>query len=522
MNWLLSTRSEAPSRVSGWTLSVGVLGAALILLVAIYWPTVTSLISVWAHDGTYQYAFLIFPLSAWIAFGLRHRLAAAPPRPSVWGLVSIAALVFVWYVGHQLDINLAQHFALVALFPALVLSFWGWLALRILVFPLGYLLFAIPWGDALVGPLQDITAHIAVGALQLTGTPALLNGREIISPAAVWMVADACSGVKFFIACIALGCLYAYLMYRRWRKRIVFVALAAVVPVIANGFRVYFTVLIGDTWGMEYATGTDHLIFGWQFFGTVLLLLLVIGWFFRDQPAPNDGLTPSAERLLDRRAVLWLPALALLVAGPVLAGRTMGSSASLENRALAAPLLPGWVAPQPPSGDWHPSFHGANGEYQALYRRAVGNDEVELFHATYVGRPRRGHNLITFGNDVYDPANSRILSTARRRVSLLDERSLTVRELRLAGAGGAQLVWYWYCVNHYCTDWPVLIKLAQAWYVLGGRVLDSSVWAVSSPVSNGNDAKARAELVTFIRAIPRSGASSVQQLRDSLLSGQLP
>jgi exosortase len=140
----------------------------------------------------------------------------------------------------------------------------------------------------LVGPLQDITAHFAVRALELTGTPVLLNGREIITPSATWMVEDACSGVRFFAACTALGCLYAYLMYQRWWKRVLFVALAAVVPVIANGLRVYFTVLIGETWGMHYATGTDHMVFGWQFFGTVLVLLLLFGWFFRDRLVASE------------------------------------------------------------------------------------------------------------------------------------------------------------------------------------------------------------------------------------------
>ncbi len=172
-----------------------------------------------------------------------------------------------------------------------------------LAFPLAYLVvFAVPWGDGLVGPLQDITAHFAVRALELTGTPVLLNGREIITPSAVWMVADACSGVKFFIACSALGCLYAYLMYQRWWKRVVFVALAAVVPVIANGLRVYFTILIGDTWGLKYATGTDHMIFGWQFFGTVLVLLLLVGWFFRDPLVMTDASHLQITSCLPARA----------------------------------------------------------------------------------------------------------------------------------------------------------------------------------------------------------------------------
>src|SRR3546814_5435305 len=94
--------------------------------------------------------------------------------------------------GHLLDVNLAQHFSLVALFPALMLACCGWRALRVLAFPLGYLVvFAVPWGDGLVGPLQDITAHFAVRALELTGTPVLLNGREILTASAGWKIGRA-------------------------------------------------------------------------------------------------------------------------------------------------------------------------------------------------------------------------------------------------------------------------------------------------------------------------------------------
>jgi len=212
MNRLLAAKAGITVRASGWMLAAGAFAVAVIVLLIFYWETVKSLMWIWSHDGTYQYAFLIFPLSLWTALNLRHQLHAASPKPSLWGLPAIAVLIFGWYAGRLLDINLAQHFALVALFPALVLAFWGWRALRVLAFPLGYLMFAVPWGDGLVGPLQDITAHIAVRALELTGTPVLLNGREIITPSAVWMVADACSGVKFSsparhsVACMPTSC----------------------------------------------------------------------------------------------------------------------------------------------------------------------------------------------------------------------------------------------------------------------------------------------------------------------------
>jgi exosortase A len=502
MNRPLAASEARPLlRASGWTLAATAFAVAVVVLLASYWQTVESLVSAWAHDGTYQYAFLIFPLSLWVAFNLRAPLRANPPVPSFWGLAAVAGLAFVWYAGHLLDVNLAQHFALVALFPALVLACWGWRALWVLAFPLGYLVvFAIPWGDGLVGPLQDITARFAVHALELTGTPVLLNGREIITPSATWMVEDACSGVRFFAACTALGSLYAYLMYHRWWKRIVFVALSAVVPVIANGLRVYFTVLIGETWGLHYATGTDHLIFGWQFFGTVLVLLLLGGWFFRDRIVEKAVPDASGRRPANARSVIWPVAIVLLVAAPVAAAMLV-SVIPQEHLRASAPIIEGWNGPRP-GGNWRPSFKGAAGEAQASYQVAGGGAAVELYHAIYTGRPRAGHSLITYGNDVYDDQHARVLSHADLRVDLANGRRTTASELRLATAAGPRLVWFWYCVDARCTRSPVLTQVLLGWDVLRGRASRSSVWAVSSIFPQGDLNEARARLRSFAKMLP--------------------
>lgn len=522
MNRVLEARAGIFARVSGWGLAATAFAVVAAVLLIVYWQTVQSLLWTWDHDGTYQYAFLIFPISVWVAFTLRHQIRANPPTPSVWGLVAVAGLVFVWYAGRLLDVNLAQHFAFVAMFPALVLACWGWRALWALVFPLGYLVvFAVPWGDGLVGPLQDVTAHFAVHALELTGTPVLLNGREIITPSAVWMVADACSGVKFFIACSALGCLYAWLMYRRWWKRVLFVALAAVVPIIANGLRVYFTILIGETWGLKYATGTDHMIFGWQFFGTVLVLLLVAGWFFRDRIVAREDPLPNGDRPAGVRTVVWPAALVLLVAGPVLAAG-LTSPPAPETVRLDAPVVAGWIGPQAATDDWRPSFSGATGQVRATYRSESGDGVVELLHAVYIGKPRRGHTLITYGNDVYDPSSAHILSATDQSVDLVDAKGVTARELRLAGTTGSRLVWYWYCVDHRCMHSPVLIKLYQAWDVLRGHVPQSSVWALSSPVVHADADQVRTNLRAFARALPVSVMSDSPVGRERDDSGNVP
>jgi len=332
-------------------------------------------------------------------------------------------------------------------------------------------------------------------------------------------VADACSGVKFFIACSALGCLYAYLMYQRWWKRVVFVALAAVVPVIANGLRVYFTILIGDTWGLKYATGMDHMIFGWQFFGTVLVLLLLSGWFFRDplvvgKPPPANNTTAAGARV-----VVWPAVIALLIAGPVLAAG-FSSPAPVNDMHLNAPTVAGWGGPQAVD-DWRPTFNGAAGRVKGFYRSNASGEVIELFHAIYTGEPRRGHTLITYENQLYDPAQAQILSSTSQQLRLTDGRSVAAGELRLSGAAGSRLVWYWYCVDRRCTRSKMLTKLLQAWHVLRGDVSQSSVWALSAPVGDAGVDQARANLRAFAEAMPLTPPLDLPA-REPVTSGHQP
>ncbi|MGH8117401.1 MAG: exosortase C-terminal domain/associated protein EpsI, partial [Rhodanobacteraceae bacterium] len=324
-------------------------------------------------------------------------------------------------------------------------------------------------------------------------------------PSAVWMVAQACSGVKFFIACTALGCLFSYLMYSRGWKRVVFVLVSAIAPIIANGLRVYFTILIGETFGLHYATGTDHMIFGWQFFGTVLIVLFLIGWFFRDRPVAREKPPEDEHPRTGARAAIWPVAFALLIVGPALAAGVADVQPSAERLQVSAPVLLGWSGPVTASDGWKPSFSGATGSFKVAYLSGSRGDAVELFHAVYMGKPRRGHDLITYGNDVYDPARSRIIESSGRRVDLAGGLHVTGRELRLAGSDGTRLVWYWYCVDHRCTASPVLVKLLQMWDVMHGRAPRSSVWALSLRVANSNTTRARQELFSFARAVPLTG-----------------
>ena len=114
-----------------------------------------------------------------------------------------------------------------------------------LAFPLLFLLFAVPFGEVFIAPLIEFTADFTVAAVQLTGIPVLRNGTRFDLPTGSWSVVEACSGVRYLISSVTLGCLYAYLTYRSTTRRALFVALSIVVPIIANGLRAYMIVMIG-------------------------------------------------------------------------------------------------------------------------------------------------------------------------------------------------------------------------------------------------------------------------------------
>ena len=474
-------------------LSHALFGLLLLAYVLGYRSTLETLVGVWAGDGTFQYAFLIVPIALFLVWSRRGEVAARDFAPSVVGLLLVAAMALLWLTGELVGVQLMQHFAVVALLPALVLAIYGVSVGRALLFPLLYLFFAFPWPVAgLTALLQQITAEFSVRVLQLTGFTTVLQGVLIETPFGAWHVAEACSGIKFFIASLALGALYANLFYCSWRRRLVFMLFAFVVPIVANGFRVYFTVVIGEVFGVQYATGTDHLIFGWQFFGTVLLLLFLIGWRWRElppqeTPVPGNGDGKSSGKTVPFAALAVL----LLVGGPVI-GWTL-TALTPAARSDAVPV----VTPQA-FGAWRLLLPEAN-PLGARYRTpdheftgtfVDGERHVNIVRVRYDGRPRDGHKLFLSGNRLYNTGQWWPIGKPKFvRLAGLH----AVHQLKLSSGGQQRLVWYWYEVDRRIAPDLMQVKLLQLFDGLRAAPQSTQVVILSTPlVSSAQDAVAGA------------------------------
>ncbi len=340
--------------------------AAIVLvelaLIGLYFGTAQAMVEIWWRSETFNHAFLVPPISLWLIWEKRHALARVAPRPTLWLALPFAGLAFAWLLGELAAVNAATQFAFVALLVLAVPLVIGLPAARRIAFPLGFLFFAVPFGEFVMPKLMDWTATFTVIGLRASGIPVFQEGLHFVIPSGKWSVVEACSGVRYLIASIVVGTLYAYINYQSLRRRLIFVGVAIVVPLIANWVRAYMIVMLGHFSGNTLAVGVDRLVYGWMFFGIVIMIMFVIGMRWREDEATLPPLPATGGSLVVGRQSGSLMLAALLALGVAITPRAvlvaMDAGAELPPPVLAAqPLaINGWQIVDAPLADWQPAF----------------------------------------------------------------------------------------------------------------------------------------------------------------------
>ena len=404
-------RSIEPAAAPGtaWQSQLTVLAAAAGAILLLFWRDAADVAAIWWNSSTYNHCLLIPPLVGWLVWQRRAELAALTPRTWLPGLAIVALGAIGWLLGYAGGISLARHGGLILMLQGAVVALLGKTVARGLAFPLFYAFFAIPFGDEFVPAMQTVTAELAMGLLNMSGVPALLEGVFITTPSGYFEVAEACAGVKFLIAMVALGALVANVCFRSWRRRILFLAACLIIPIIANGIRAFATIYVAEHSGVEFAAGMDHVVYGGIFFAVVIALIMGVAWRFFDRRVGDPWFDPRALQPQpvspDTENRAWRAAglVALLAAAP-LVWATLIAAAGREEApvALRLPEVPGWTRIAAPQGrPWQPHFAGADRLSTAHYSDAQGR-EVTLAIAWFA-RQEEGRELIAFGQGAAGP-----------------------------------------------------------------------------------------------------------------------
>lgn len=440
-----------------WRQALFALSAAIIGLCAVFWGTVSQMVETWYVSATFNHGFMIVPICLWLVWDRREAIEKYMPKPDFRGLLVIAACVVAWTVASAAGVQSGMQFALVGMIQGVVFTVLGWRLVRAMFFPLGFLFFAVPFGDFLIPTLQDLTAVMVVEGLRLISIPVYIDGVFLSIPTGNFEVAEACSGVRFLIATIALGALFANLSFRTSLRRSIIIFLAIVVPLVANGIRAFGIVYIAHVTDHTVAVGVDHLVYGWIFFAFVTIVLLAIGMTFRETDGDNSIYMPAEEdrqigRFSTPKGMVAgaVASLAVAFVGPAYAGIMLDHGVSKIATPLAVPPAGnGWQAVGRSTTPWRPAFVGADAELMTSFRKAA--TDVHMYLAYYTHQ-RQGAELVNSANTFIDEVNWQRASSSFSKIQVGSEQQ-TVKETRLLGRKQGRLVWEFYWIGgHFTAD----------------------------------------------------------------------
>ena len=432
----------------------------------IYAATAQSIVAIWNSSETFAHGYIILPISLWLIWKRRDVLSRMSPTPYWPALLSLAACGFGWLLAEMGDVQVVRQYAFAAMLPLTVVAVCG---LRIgwaIAFPLAYVLLAVPFGEVFIDPLINLTADFTVWAVQMTGIPVLRDGTNFSIPTGNWSVVEACSGVRYLIASFTLGCLYAYLTYRSRKRQLLFILLAILVPIVANGMRAYMIVMIGHLSGMALATGVDHIIYGWLFFGLVMFIMFWLGGRWREDISAadvadavavrNDGAATASSGQVAAAAAAVIACLAFW---PLYASFSLRANASDTPPSLQQ-FKSAWNAGQPFT-NWTPQINKAAATLNQIFEKDGQRVGLAM---RYYRNQTQGAGLISstnllVGDTETDPWRR---TGSGGRIEQIGERQLQVRETRLRGPDGALVVWQWYWIDGGFTANDYLGKLLQA------------------------------------------------------------
>ena len=284
-----------------------VLAAASVLATGVfaYWPTLCELVATWAREPDYSHGFLILPLALYFLYSRRASFpGTTDPNQGagdlILGLGLFIASLAMRYLSARYFLGFLDAWSMLPWTAGVVTMLFGrragWWSLP----AIGFLWFMVPLPFSLEGtlsyPLQKIATKASCFALQTLGLPAFAEGNVIVVGDSRLEVAQACSGLRLFMGVLALSYAYAVLVKRSWWERMVVLAAAVPIALVANAARIVLTGVLFQLFTAKDARLLAHDAAGWAMIPLAAALFWVLLWYI-------DRLLPE-EEVLDMAALI--------------------------------------------------------------------------------------------------------------------------------------------------------------------------------------------------------------------------
>ena len=292
-NAAVSVAEPAPVAVAGVRLGSAIGAAALAsMIAAAYWEVLAGLVAQWTADDNYSHGFFVIPLAIFFAWRRWPRLAATPLRPDARGLLLIAMGVTLFALGTLTAEVFLARVSIVPLIAGCIAFIWGGAQMRVLLFPILFLLLMIPLPaivfNQIAFPLQMFASQVGELTLRAAGVPVVRDGNVLELESLTLQVAEACSGIRSLVTLLTFAIALAQLERRSRRQTLLLCACTVPIAVAANAARVAGTGLAAHAWGPVVAEGFLHTASGALLFAVAAIAIVTFDkmtHFRRVEPA---------------------------------------------------------------------------------------------------------------------------------------------------------------------------------------------------------------------------------------------
>jgi exosortase len=242
------------------------------------WPALVGMANRWSGDPRYAHGYLVPIFALGLLWLRRATIQGAPPTPTVWGVVFLGTGAASQLVGSYFRVEWIEGIALLPYLAGVCLLLGGWRHLTWAWPSIAFLAFMVPlpWRveNALGPPLQSLATAGSTYTLQTLGLMAFAEGNVIQLDDAQIGVGEACSGLSMLMTFVALSTATALVIKRPLLDRVVLVASAIPVALVANIARIVLTGALHEIVGGHAASTFYHDLAGW----IMMPLALVLYW----------------------------------------------------------------------------------------------------------------------------------------------------------------------------------------------------------------------------------------------------
>ena len=281
----LSPRSASLPR---WKLALPEWGPVVIGLLALYGPSFYDLVTgLWMSEEQ-AHGPIILLLSTWLLYRkwpeMMARTEGQPSSGAGW-VVALAGLV-LYLLGRTQQFPIFEIGSYIVMLAAVLLVTRGSLALRMMWFPLFFMLFMVPLPGIVVVtltmPMKTAVSYVTEQVLFFVGYPIARSGVILQIGQYQLMVADACAGLHTLFTLEALGLFYLNLVRHTSALRNgVLAVLIIPISFTANVIRVISLTLITYYFGDAAGQGFLHGFAGMVLFISALLLIMGVDWLLQ-------------------------------------------------------------------------------------------------------------------------------------------------------------------------------------------------------------------------------------------------